>query len=295
MSIDTQIPLEQFARDLLLRYTGAVLAEAERAGEDPGVDPVHDLRVSIRRWSQGLRLFEELLPKGAARRLRRSARPLLDAAGATRDFDIGMELLRKEKLPPEHALFATWSAERERASLGVRGHVLILRASNLEAGWRSALSGAMPPHAPAAQVARTLLPPLAADFFEAGRKATQRANEPERLHAFRLAAKRFRYTLEILSPFFGPTLLRKIEQVREIQGVLGKRQDCAVTLARIQPAAAFDEALAAAAKRLETRGARLEEQFLRFWHRDFDAPGEAERWERYLARPVYARRGSASA
>jgi CHAD domain-containing protein len=155
------------------------------------------------------------------------------------------------------------------------------------------VNGAMPPRESASVYARQLLPAQAADFFEAGRRAAQRSNEPERLHAFRLSAKRFRYTLEIFSPCFGPALVQRIEQVREIQSILGKRQDAAVTAERIQPAVSLDLEIAETHRKLEARGAKLEEQFLRYWHHTFDAPGELERWQGYLSRKMPVRRAIA--
>lgn len=282
-------PLEEYARHILARYLEKVVAEAHRASEDPAEEPVHDLRVSIRRWSQALRVFTDLLPRGAARKLRKATRALLDAAGATRDYDIGAGLLRKESLRRDHPLFAAWAADRQRASLAVRAHVLLMESAQDAAKWRSVIEAAMPPRESAGDFARSVLPALAADFFEAGRRAVQRSGEAERLHAFRLAAKRFRYTLEIFAPCFGPVMARRIEQVREIQTILGKRQDAAVTAERLLPAVPLDLELAEAHRRLEARGRKLEQQFLHFWHRGFDAPGELELWQRYLSRRMPSR------
>lgn len=270
-------------------YLDKVLAEAIRAGQNPSEDPVHDMRVAIRRWGQALRVFDPLLPQGVSRKLRKGVRPLLDSAGATRDFDIGMDLLHKDGLRHDHPVFRTWELDRERASLAISGHVLLFRSGGQDARWRTIIDGAMPPSEPAATHARQVLPAQAQDFFETGRKAVQRSNDPARLHAFRLSAKRFRYTLEIFSCFYGPALMKRIESVREIQSILGKRQDCTVTAERIEPALQFDADLAEVHRRLITRGSRLEEQFLRYWHHAFDAPGELERWQRYLARRVPVR------
>lgn len=282
--MDAALPLENHAREILRRYLHTVMQEARRAGSEPQEDPVHDVRVAIRRWSQALRTFRDLLPKGMAKRLRRGARALLDAAGATRDYDIGVSLLTREGLGEDHPLLQRWRNERERAALAVKAHVLLLEAADRESEWLSALNAPLAPREPAAEFARQTLPALAEGFFAAGRKAVQKAGDAARLHAFRLAAKRFRYTLELFSPFYGPALQVRIGKVREIQSILGKRQDCAVTAERIHPMAEFDPAIAAVYGRLQTRSARLEEQFLRYWHEAFDAPGELTRWQRYLSR-----------
>jgi CHAD domain-containing protein len=286
--------LDQFAREVLHGYLAKVETEALRAGEDPSEEPVHDVRVAIRRWSQALRLFSDLLPHGTAKKMRREARALLDAAGAVRDYDIGADLVRKEKLREDHPLLRSWETHRDRGSLAVRGQVYLFRAAETARKWAAIVDGAMTPREPADDVARRCLPEAAAGFFEAGRRAAQRVDSTERLHAFRLAAKRFRYTLEIFAPLYGPALRQRIEQVREIQTILGNRQDAAVTAERLRPLAVVDAEIAGTLARVETRGARLQERFLRYWHQAFDAAGECERWQRYLSRRRPVRRMAAA-
>ena len=48
---------------------------------------------------------------------------------------------------------------------------------------------------------------------------------PEELHGFRLETKRFRYTLELFRPLYGPNLDRYLKALRELQGALGKVSD----------------------------------------------------------------------
>src|SRR5580692_6953009 len=56
----------------------------------------------------------------------------------------------------------------------------------------------------ASENARSILPKMARRYFEAGRKAIEGKRPPGELHAFRLKTKRFRYTLELFSPLYGP-------------------------------------------------------------------------------------------
>jgi CHAD domain-containing protein len=264
--------------------------EMSKVMEEAGEDPIHDLRVAIRRASQSLRLFGELLPQKEGRRMRRALKPALDAAGAARDLDVGADLLRKEGLKAEHPLFAVMAAERQRAALKLIGRIYLLRAEDVPLLWLPVVDRLQPAPRPAPEEARAVLPPLCGEFFAAGRKTMAKSPTPEKLHALRLAAKRFRYTLELWEPFYGPAFRVKLESVRQIQSILGKRQDCAVMELRLAPLRAIDMELDESYKKVEARAARLEREFHDYWHAKFDAAGEQERWMRYLARRLPVRR-----
>lgn len=133
--------------------------------------------------------------------------------------------------------------------------------------------------------ARLHLPPLVHEFFSQGRALLSTAPTPPELHAFRLAAKRFRYTLEIFRPLYGPGIDVRLEAVRKIQSLLGKRQDCAVLAQRIRELDGAPEQLRVTLEKLERQGLRLEQEFRAHWLDNFDKPGEESRWVRYLMRP----------
>jgi CHAD domain-containing protein len=100
--VNPQEPIRQYARAELGARLERVLAELERAVATPDADAVHDLRVSIRRYLQGARVFGALLPGKARRKVRDQLREVLDAAGGVRDCDIMLELLTAEGLPEQH-------------------------------------------------------------------------------------------------------------------------------------------------------------------------------------------------
>jgi hypothetical protein len=132
----------------------------------------------------------------------------------------------------------------------------------------------------AAENARELLPSIIGGFFAAGRKAARGAALPA-LHRFRLRVKRFRYTLELFRPCYGPTLDQKLKSLRGIQDCLGKMSDLAIVI-RLGPATP----VAARARRDLAAAAR---SFERLW-RQFDAPGAESRWSAYLRKARPARR-----
>jgi len=281
--------VDEHARRTIGQRLQRVQEEITVTIENPAEDPVHDLRVAIRRASQALRLFSALLPAKEPRKMRQALRTVLDAAGRARDLDVGADLLLKEGLEEKHAMFSVMAAERQRAALALVGRLYLLRSEELPLAWLPMLDRIVPDGRQAADAAREALPPIASEFFEAGRKTMARSPSAEKLHALRLAAKRFRYTLELWEPFYGPVFKVKLALVKEIQSILGKRQDCAVMAARLAPLCALDQSLQEAHQRVEARAGQLEREFHEFWHAQFDAPGEEERWIRYLARRLAVR------
>src|SRR5262249_5894171 len=77
----------------------------------------------------------------------------------------------------------------------------------------------------AAETAGAALPRMAVKYFKAGREAANGNPSPKELHRFRIATKRFRYSLELFRPIYGPSLERQLDALRKIQNVLGKLSD----------------------------------------------------------------------
>lgn len=257
-----------------------------------GEDEVHDFRVAVRRLSQALRVFAGLLPGKEARRMRKALKPALDAAAQVRDLDVDSELLMRVGLRRDHPLLEKMRKDRERGALGFLGQLYLLRAQGVPGDWLGRLEALRETEEDAAAHGRALLPPVAAEFFLAGRRAALKPSAAAQLHAFRLSAKRFRYTLEIFAGFYGPAMEKRIGQVREIQGILGKRQDCAVSMRLLEAAASFDGEARAAMQALEKRARKLEGEFARYWRETFDGEGQERLWVRYLARRMPARGGA---
>ncbi|HEV2446241.1 MAG TPA: CHAD domain-containing protein [Candidatus Sulfopaludibacter sp.] len=128
----------------------------------------------------------------------------------------------------------------------------------------------------AAGNARRVLPRLAQDYFEAGRKVVEEKRSAKALHRFRLATKRFRYALELFQPLYGPSLGRRLKAVHAIQDVLGKISDQQTILDLLEG----DKEIEAKVKRALKRSSR---EFRKQWHA-FDSDGQLKQWKSYLAR-----------
>ena len=137
----------------------------------------------------------------------------------------------------------------------------------------------------AGQNARAQLPSLAGQYYRAGRKLMASAATAEDLHALRLKTKRFRYTLELFRPCYGRALEQRLEQLREVQTLLGDVNDCTAALAvagRSLPARSPE--LRKLKRYLHARAARLQTLFRKHWREKFDAPGQEDWWSGGLAR-----------
>jgi CHAD domain-containing protein len=123
--------------------------------------------------------------------------------------------------------------------------------------------------------AREVLPKMARKYFQAGRDAVSGKRPPDELHGFRLETKRFRYTLELFRPVYGPQLDRYLKALHHLQGALGKVSDCQAIRRVLEDDRAIQTHLRHTLKR-KVRDLRHE------W-RAFDSAGELKRWRTYLA------------
>jgi CHAD domain-containing protein len=133
--------------------------------------------------------------------------------------------------------------------------------------------------------ARRNLPLWAAEFLKKGEKAASGKAPPEELHQFRLAAKRFRYTLEMFRSCYGPGLEKRLDVLRKLQNFLGDINDCIATRSlltrkRACPVLHLETLLDS----LDSRGAKRYSDFQDFWQANFRAHGRDRWWTGYLAR-----------
>jgi len=146
------------------------------------------------------------------------------------------------------------------------------------------------PQASVADNASRKLPALARAYFEQAQETISARSLPENLHQLRLATKRFRYTLELFRPLYGPGLEKKIETLRGVQQQLGDLNDCAATRRLLLEATMAGTPVVK--RLLNLLDKRVEQgivELRQFWAASFDHPGAALDWSRYLAQ--YAGRG----
>jgi CHAD domain-containing protein len=237
----------------------------------PDSASVHDLRVSIRRFTQVLGVFKACFPGKETRKIRRRTKKLMQLAGAVRNHDIALKLLSKSRAAEAASLRPKLESQRKENARILTGalHRRIERKSSLK--WRTALESALADQngaasqVPVSETTRRILPQIAADFVERGNAACQAKVSPEKLHAFRIASKKFRYTLELFAPLYGPSVNTWLESLKSIQTVLGDINDC-VTVSQM---IADYKGSGALINWIKKRQRRKVEQFSRLWLEEF--------------------------
>ena len=263
-----------------------------RRATDP--DAVHDVRVSIRRYESCLATFEAFFPARAAQKFHRRLKDVLKPAGAVRDRDIALELAKDAGLTAGSPLAQALSEQRKQLAKRFQDGVKHWSKQNSSDKWRRRLLARRPASnsktkwdasGTSSTNAAAVLPKLAHQFFRAGRAVAQPSTPDKKLHRFRLKVKRFRYTLELFKPCFGPTLDEHIRKVKELQEHLGTMNDCASTLTMLKKASlknldGTEQLKSYLAKRIQKERAA----FFDYWARTFRPEDAEQRWADYLRR-----------
>jgi CHAD domain-containing protein len=133
------LSLRHYATEQISARLGRVAFEVRRARKKSDDDTVHDLRVSIRRFTQALRVFDDLLPDGEGRRVRKQLRPVMKLAGEVRNLDIARELVRESKTAQNAALLDQLSAERRSSRQHLMEALRDLLSRDFSGRWRERL------------------------------------------------------------------------------------------------------------------------------------------------------------
>ena len=217
-----------------------------RTGDD--IESLHKMRVAVRRMRSLMRLLRGYYPdKTVARtetRLRRIARVL----GAIRDLDVLILDLQQfgATLPPEsqqHANVLVSRLDRRRSKRRKRLNAF-LDSKRYERSLRQLESFAgnqtrradrpLRPYEP--QELRHVLPSLLHQRLAivSAYDAVLPAADDKRLHALRVECKRLRYAIEFFAPVLGASAASFLELVTAMQDTLGRINDIAVFVSRLQ-------------------------------------------------------------
>jgi CHAD domain-containing protein len=222
----------RFAHRQANRLLTDLSSKLARTAKSAGPTAVHDLRVAIRRFRQALAVFKAAFPGHERKRIHRKLKQVMDPAGQVRNCDIAAMLVRR--LDPKSApqLHRQIQRDRKAAERKLAQSLRRLVDRELPKKWRAELkidraaakNGSGQPEFPHA--AQHLVREMAADFLTLGEKATHADTSARQVHRFRIASKKFRYTLELVEPFYGGGLNPWLDRVKAVQSVLGDANDC---------------------------------------------------------------------
>lgn len=237
-----------------VRYLGRHVRRLRRhlAGLPTARDPesVHQVRVACRRLRAGFRAFRTLLGKERAKRWRSALRDLASGLGKARDTDVQIAAmlgrLRDSDDPEIRRGIVFWIAGLESARGRCQPQIRqtlrrFLRTGTLrqmrewlqEAKRTLAIAEGKSETPPAGYKKRLLR--RMRQFVQYGDSLRDEWDVAGH-HEFRIAAKKFRYTLEIYAPVLGTHFEVALEAVREMQSYLGEIHDCDVWESQLEDA-----------------------------------------------------------
>jgi len=262
-----------------------VAFEANRTEKSPNPEAVHDLRVAIRRLQQGLITFKALFPRKTAKRIRKQLKEVLSAAGNLRNCDIALGILSEKKGLSTAGLIRHVEELRRRAQKSLLQILASLSLRTRVSKWCRHLHMDSPHAGFGAEdlqtMGRAILPQLAQRFFRAGDAAAFHGSAGK-LHAFRILAKKFRYTMELFSSVYGSAGEQCLGEIKAVQGILGRVNDYRTVLSMASETGSGNK-LKEALRRAERRKIR---QFRETWAKEFSS-SVAAGWLRTLrGRPV---------
>jgi CHAD domain-containing protein len=274
----------RFSAEQSAGFLRSLMLEAGHAMKSGGIEAVHDLRVSIRRFRQVLKIFKPWIPREESRLLRSEMKEIMTHAGDVRDRDIAITLLRKIHAPGNRRIAAEIHEKRGAAALALQACLRDFRRRGSPAAWRRALKLRKAADAPPAKdAASRILPRTLKDYLRHGARAARQEASAKELHRFRIATKEIRYTLDLFAPLYGEAIGELAAKLRKIQNHLGAIHDCTATATLIEDAetSGQKEILRAIDKRRKEKTDR----FLRDYHREFEDENTIRKWNKALRHP----------
>jgi inorganic triphosphatase YgiF len=212
-----------------------------------GTEPVHQMRVAMRRFRSLLALFNRAFPCAEFVLFRLEAKRIASAMGEARNWDVFADLVRDgphEAFPSEPGFEALLAATNRRRDAGyetVRAlladaattrFVLSVQAFVARRGWRNALPGAELPRltGEASAFAVGCLDRLHRRVRKRGRKLLE-LPAAER-HEVRIALKNLRYAADAFAGLFGEHAGARpyTRAVAKLQDALGSYNDMQMTI-----------------------------------------------------------------
>lgn len=129
--------IHNYAIDQMNRLLTRLAFQVHRAARKPGAEEIHDLRVSIRRFSQGLEVFERFFPKWEVKKIHRMMKRMMRLTSSIRDRDITLVFLAET----QHTVHKT-RLTRERSAYQRQFAEMVRRwtARDFSSKWRNGLS-----------------------------------------------------------------------------------------------------------------------------------------------------------
>ena len=216
------------------------------AADDPP-EPLHKLRVEVRRAGAAVEAFAEYLPRRTYRRAKQELKAVRRAAGDARDWDVfaaavaRWATVRPEAERPGLDALLGWAAAKRHSAQAALDELAKDHPAAIEQ-LRTAVRGAV--RRPRGTGERTLAELVRRRLAERTAELTAAVaadiTTDADLHRVRIAAKRVRYTAEVLDDWLPPGLGDDLyPRLKEVQEALGRFNDAVTALAHLEEFTAY--------------------------------------------------------
>jgi CHAD domain-containing protein len=135
--VTSKTNIHDYGIEQMNRLLTTLAYQAHRAAKKPGPDEIHDLRVSVRRFSQGLELFGDFFPESEVKKISKMLKRVMSVTSDIRDRDITLDFLKEAG----HAAHQS-RLQKERSTYQRQFSEMLRRwtARDFSTKWRSGLS-----------------------------------------------------------------------------------------------------------------------------------------------------------
>ena len=224
------------ARRLLWIQFKTILANLDGAVAGETSEPLHDLRVAIRRMHSLLRVFRKHLPTEPRRGIEELLTEISEELGPVRDLDVWVDLLQSPSAQSSMARSRLFPAylrhHQQRRQLvhatvrrALRGPHFASQRLRINRLLREELPRLIKTEPPGS------LPKLAAtQFSKALRRALKQGRfrhsaSPKKLHQLRITLRKARYLAEFFAPVLGADTARLVRRLRRVERVVALIHD----------------------------------------------------------------------
>jgi CHAD domain-containing protein len=220
--------------------------EAGRVRADFSADPVHDLRVALRRCRSMADVLAEVIPIPYWQTIKKTSRKLFRRLGELRDTQVRIEwvqALAPESDPPgnqlANQLLAILSEQEERHKEAASAAL-----ARFDTRKWAALAALLRKNASAVRPDGRVAQAVALERFEQARALHQQAvhhRSREAWHALRIGVKRFRYTVENFLPSRHAKWSEDLKRVQDLLGEVHDLDELSRFLGDLRPAVKPEE------------------------------------------------------
>ncbi|HVZ17276.1 MAG TPA: CHAD domain-containing protein [Terriglobales bacterium] len=219
----------------LRHWMERVVKEAEKAGNGFEADPVHDLRVAIRRCRSMADGFRMLDPHPAWKKMRKSAKALFSALGDLRDVQVQMEWVQKlgVEIDPVRDKLITHFQEREQFLKNNASAALSTFDTQQWLAWADDLD----PRVEQVSIGGDAFQVIALErWIEAHRLhgVAMKNRTAVSLHALRIGIKKFRYIVENFLPELHEAWIKDLKSMQDVLGEIHDLDVLAATARQIR-------------------------------------------------------------